>query len=281
MTLKIKNKVRLYRTLRVDLWGLYKLGYWLGSNRYTFLRKKYLRLKDKFPSLRAFEKASKFKIFYLVNKKYFCLFKFKRISRIFYKKFLDYLELKELLEKRYIYRTDIREPFHKFRRFNKRFVSIRAVRFFYLTLTYRQFNKMADKAQIKDGFFESNFILALEGRLISFLYRTGFVFNMFDSLYLVKNSFVTLNRKVINYPNAVAKPFDILSFHPFIKRKILFDLLCRRIIVGSDLRLIRWSKFLFISTFFLFSYIYRGPFETDLIMPHKYLNIYRATKFAC
>ena len=96
------------------------------------------------------------------------------------------------MQKRFIYRIDVIKPRRKRRFIKKRFLTLRIVKLFYLTLTYKDFNKIAFNSSKKDGSFENHFFLALEGRLISFLYRTSFVSNMFESLHYVKNSFITL-----------------------------------------------------------------------------------------
>jgi ribosomal protein S4 len=81
------------------------------------------------------------------------------------------------------------------KRFKKRFTSLRLVKLYYLTLVYKQFKKVARTARKKDGFFEGHYCLALEGRLIAFLYRTGFVASLFESLAYTKNALLTVNHK--------------------------------------------------------------------------------------
>src|ERR1700733_11532047 len=105
------------------------------------------------------------------------------------------------MQKRFIYRIDVVKPRRKRRFIKKRFLTLRIVKLFYLTLTYKNFNKIAFISSKKDGSFENHFFLALEGRLISFLYRTAFVSNMFESLYYIKHSFITLNKRIFNFVN--------------------------------------------------------------------------------
>ena len=118
--------------------------------------------------------------------------KFKRITKIFLKWYHERQKRRKQMQKRFIYRIDVIKPRRKRRFIKKRFLTLRIVKLFYLTLTYKDFNKIAFNSSKKDGSFENHFFLALEGRLISFLYRTSFVSNMFESLHYVKNSFITL-----------------------------------------------------------------------------------------
>lgn len=180
MVLTLKHKIRYYRKFGVDIWGLSKLS--LAKSRTSTKQFKHV--------FRIFSKKSKARL----------------------------LRLKET-QRRYIYQVDVERPLKPRKFLKKRFASLRLVKLFFLTLTYKQFNKMARRARTKDGFFGDHFLCALEGRLISLLYRTSFVSNMFESLFYIKNSFVTLNRKVVSYTNSVASLFAIISFHPLIKKK--------------------------------------------------------------
>jgi hypothetical protein len=100
---------------------------------------------------------------------------YKRVTKFFYKIFLERLKYREARFKRFSYRLDIIAPRRRFRFLKKRFISLRVVKLFYLTLTYKQFKRLARIASKKDGLFEKQFCLLLEGRLISFLYRTLFL----------------------------------------------------------------------------------------------------------
>jgi hypothetical protein len=52
---------------------------------------------------------------------------------------------------------------------------------------------MARKAKRQSGLFEMNYILALECRIVNFLYRVGVVDSFFESIYIIKAGFVTKN----------------------------------------------------------------------------------------
>jgi hypothetical protein len=54
--------------------------------------------------------------------------------------------------------------------------------------TYRQLKQKAKKAKRTDGLFEQNYMLLIECKLPSFIYRSSFFPNMFDSIYFVKKS---------------------------------------------------------------------------------------------
>jgi Na+-transporting NADH:ubiquinone oxidoreductase subunit NqrE len=106
-------------------------------------------------------------------------------------------------------------------------------------------------------------LLALEGRLLSMLYRTSFVSNMFESLFFVKNSFITLNKKVHSYSNQQVNLYTILSFHPIIKNRIYFSLAER--LIKNKRSLFNPPKYFFISYWFLFAYMFKAPQQKKLV----------------
>lgn len=86
---------------------------------------------------------------------------------------------------------------------------------------------MARGARKKDGYFEGHYCLALEGRLITFVYRSGFVCTMFEALRAVKRHYVTVNKRLLTYANQKVKLYQLLGIHPSVKKRIYFDLLVR------------------------------------------------------
>jgi hypothetical protein len=204
--------------------------------------------------------------------------KFKRITKIFLKWYIERQLRRKQMFQRFIYRIDVVRPRRKYRYIKKRFLTLRIVKLFYLTLTYKNFNKIAFIASKKDGSFANHFFLALEGRLICFLYRTTFVSNMFESLRYVKSSFVTLNKKIFNFVNQPVSLFVILSFHPSIKKKVYYDF-CRRIVFEKR-SLFNPPNYLFVSYWFLFAFMLKMPLERNFVKTTKSLDYFRATGFA-
>lgn len=149
--------------------------------------------------------------------------RYRRVTKFFLKSYLERKERRKQLSKRFIYRIDIIRPRKWFKPLKDKFLTLRMVKIFYLTLKYKHFKNMAIASVKKDGSFENHFFLALEGRLLSFLYRTGFASNMFESLYYIKNGFVTLDKKIVTYPNNFVNIYTILSFHPYLKKRIYFN----------------------------------------------------------
>lgn len=202
---------------------------------------------------------------------------YKRVTKFFFRMRQKARDLWKFYRMRYVYRLDVALPKGRRKRMKKSFASIRLVKFFYLILTYKHFKAMARGARKKDGYFEGHYCLALEGRLITFLYRTGFVATMFEALRAVKSNFVTVNKRLISYPNQKVKLYQLLAIHPFMKKKFYFDLLVRLCIDKRSL--FNGPRYMYISHWFMFAFMYQYPYKKDLALP-KFIDIYRATGYA-
>jgi hypothetical protein len=144
---------------------------------------------------------------------------------------------------------------------NERFSSLRIIKYLFAILSYKQFRTIARKVRKKEGFVGSLYLLALEGRLINFLYRSLFSETIFESFFLIKQGYVTVNKKVITFPNAVINLYDILSFVYILKRRIYLFLAYR--LIKEDNVLFSVLGCFFTSFRFLYCYIYKAPLESD------------------
>jgi|ADGO01.1.fsa_nt_gi Ribosomal protein S4 and related proteins len=157
-----------------------------------------------------------------------------------------------------------------------RFVSIRLTKLFYLTFTYRQFRRLAFEMRRKDGYYGHNFCLALEGRLVSAIYRSSLVSNLFQSIQLVKQGYVAVNKVYQKHVNYRVKVSEFITFELLTKRIIYFCLLkrlaCRAVVFNPP-------RYMFVSYSFLFAYMKRPPSRKDLVFPVG-IDLYRATGYA-
>lgn len=153
--------------------------------------------------------------------------KYKRLNRLLLRRKQKRREIYRKSRIRYVYRLDIVELREPRRRYNRRFTSLRIVKFFYLTLKYFHFRRMARNARKKDGFFEGHYCLALEGRLLNFVYRTGFAADMFEAWAFVRQGFITLDRKTHTFSQTKVNLYEFLALHVRIKKMVYFSLLVR------------------------------------------------------
>jgi ribosomal protein S4 len=161
------------------------------------------------------------------------------------------------------------------KRLKKRFASIRIVRLYYVTLKYKHFRILAKLASQQDGFFQRNFCYHLECRLISVIYRSQVVHNIFSSIYFVKKGTILINRILVRLPNAkiAIGDFIILLLHKysFFKENIIKRLKTRGIFFSNP-------RYMFVSYKMGLISVLRYPQERDLAFPIKF-NIYRASGY--
>jgi ribosomal protein S4 len=78
--------------------------------------------------------------------------------------------------------------------------------------TLKQLKKIVKKAKKKDGLFEQNFLLIMECKLPSFIYRSSFLPNMFESIDYIKGGNLAVNKIIIPFIHFSIKIMDIVTF---------------------------------------------------------------------
>jgi hypothetical protein len=68
-----------------------------------------------------------------------------------------------------------------------RHLSFQLVRLFYIMYSYKQLNKLIKKAKRSNAVFEHAFMLSMECKLPSFVYRSSLFSNMFESISFIKS----------------------------------------------------------------------------------------------
>jgi len=229
MVLLTRNKLVYYRKFNVDIWGLFK----------SYLTLRYSKMEfKKFKAKRGFLKNFK------ISKKndWICRFFFR-------KEFWD-LKKKNSLKNAYFYRLDKIEPqiFIK-KKIVKTDIGFRLMRMFYLTLSYRKIRKIYRLARSKYGLFSSNYLLLLELRVLSLIYRCSLLKNIFESIRFIKKGNVKINKNFVFFPNKKAKFFQLIKFKGILKGYIYW-ILYRRLVRKAILSNI--PRYLFFSYQFIF-----------------------------
>jgi ribosomal protein S4 len=122
---------------------------------------------------------------------------------------------------RKVYLLTEKRPMKIYRRKYKNLYSLHLTYLFYINLRHRHFQKIAKKAKKMDGFFEENYLLLLEGRLVSVVYRSAMILNLFDSINFVKNNNVTVNGFFVSYINYIVPIMKIIGFR-IVYKGVLF-----------------------------------------------------------
>jgi ribosomal protein S4 len=123
---------------------------------------------------------------------------------------------------------------------------------------------MARKAKKKDGFFEPNYLILLEGRISSIIYRVNFSSNLFEALKVARLGVIWFNKKFRSRANFVVSLMKFVGLHFLFKGFVYYNLV-RRLIKKSVLQ--GFPKYIFMSYIFLTFFFKRLPRLKDYINP--------------
>jgi ribosomal protein S4 len=254
MVIFIKHRFCYYRRFEHDIWGLCLLDLKSSNkdkNNFFFEKKKKENNNDVMWAPKSW------------------------LLRFFFRLYSAAVERRYQRLRRYIYRIDIITHTIKRRKFNKRFVSLRIARLYFLTLKDYQFRSLFRRASKLDGNLESNYCLLLECRIMAIFYRTNFLSNIFEILQFIKAGNVYINFKKATYVNSsVTNIARITCSSNSIKR--LRSNLKKRL--KYQIILFNTPKFLFVSYFFFFAYLCKLPKRKDFVYPFS-LDIQRITGY--
>jgi len=216
-----KKRLFYYKHLKIDIWGLVRnnLQYKIDrvsyncnnifyeaklTERQGFIKRSYYKWnkfivyntimvlkKKKFLSYEQFIHQNRCKsIFYFYLLFNFFITTIKNLLYNIYKAF--FLNSKKIYQKRYYPTPFIYEPRIYYRVYRRpkvdaQHLSFQLVRLFYVIYSYNQLNRLIKKAKRFSGVFEHNFLLLMECKLPSFIYRSSFFSNIFESISFIKS----------------------------------------------------------------------------------------------
>ena len=249
MILLIKHKIIIYRRYAYDIWGFCHADWrgpiWDKKNNkvkiYTYLRS---------------PKSWLVRFFFLLDEEV----ESKKFDRL----------------RRYIYRIDIITRSTHRKPQNKKFISLRLARLYFLTLADYQFRNLFKKASKLDGNLDSNYCMLIECRLLSLLYRTNLLFNFFDIIKFIKHDNIIINYKYsLNHINAIIPRNAFITFRrktEYRMKAILIKRLKRRSLLFSQ------PRFIFVSYKYFFFYLCKLPYLKDIVYPIS-MDISRLTGY--
>jgi len=226
MILLIKHKCRFYRRFELDIWGLCYVDSKANEDNKVYRKSWYI-----------------------------CFF--LRIYREKIKRFWK-------KRRRYIYRIDIIDIMRKKKKYNKRWVSLRLTRLYFLTLQNYQFRQLFYKARKLTGDLETNYCYLLECRLLPLFYRTNFLSDLFLIIGFIKHKHVFINFKPLSFVNAKVNIGSVITFRKN-KRELVYKIFRKKLYLKAILFNI--PKFLFMSYRFFFGFLLKKPKKNDLVYP--------------
>lgn len=166
----------------------------------------------------------------------------------------------------------------KFKKYKTKadFLTLRVTKLFYIIYNYRQLKNLCKKAKKQIGLFEQNYLLLMECKLPSFIYRTSFIPNMFESIDFIKASNVWINKFFISYIYYVVKPKDMIGFRVLIKGWIFWQFFKR---LRRRAFIFLFPKYIYISIIFFLIILLRAPLKKEIINPIS-IDMYRLYNYA-
>lgn len=193
----------------------------------------------------------------------------------FFKIFLRKLANMWKKYRRFVYRIDKIEFRFKRKKRNKRWLSLKITRLYFLIIQDHQFRLLFKKANKLDGNLESNYCYFLECRLFPFIYRMNFSRNLFIALEYSKVGYLYINKKLLKYPNALIPLNKII--YPRKKWRFIIK---HYIIKKARIKAILFNipRYIFVSWKFFYLYMLRKPRKKDIVYPIS-LDIQRITGY--
>lgn len=306
MSFFAKKRLSYYKDYKSDIWGLVRnnLQYKIDRTSYninnfffeakrafrqSFIKKHYYR-RNKFivlntvPRFRGrkywnyneFIHENKIKsvlYFYLL----FRFFRTKITNRLYNIYKIFFLNKRRYYQKRYYYTPFIYEPriyniVYKRLKKGALYLSLQLVRLFYIIYSYKQLKKLIKKSKRSDGALDNNFILLMECKLPSFIYRSSFFSNMFESINFIKTGNLLINYKISYNLYHTIKVMDFVTFTTYIKGFIFWTHFKR---MRRKAFLFLFPKYMFISLVFILIILIRLPLSKEIINPVA-IDMYRA-----
>lgn len=287
MILKVKHRAAYYRRFHLDIWGLLRTTVFYKPAPVEPSSVQWDRYYDRRPS-RKFQELPQVQDHWFDELRPTATatasqipwaYASRRLSRLL--EFFFYADEKRRRAqrerwRRFIYQLNLVERPQPKVSLKHRFVSLRLVKLFYVTLSYRQFRGLARHMRRRQGVFEENFLLALESRVASLIYRMTFLGNPFHCLEFIRQGHVFVSGKCVLRPNYPVALHQLLSFSGLGRRWVFHELAYR---LGRRRLLFQVPSYVVVSFFFLFGYQRRPPLRQDLVFPVA-LDFYRATGYA-
>jgi hypothetical protein len=296
MSFFAKKRLYYYKNLKMDIWGLVRnnLQYKIDKTSYncdnifyeakiterqSFIKKLYYKW-NKFIVYNSIESKNRKFLSYIefINQNrirsifYFYLFFIffrtiikNRLYKIYKVFFLD----KKNFKKRYyptpfIYEPRIYHRPYKRHKVNIQHLSFQLVRLFYIIYSYKQLHKLIKKSKRSNDVFEQKFILLMECKLPSFVYRSSFFSNMFESIDFIKSGNLWINKQEVCNLYYTIKVMDFVGFNNFVKGFIFWSFFKR---IRRKAFLFLYPKYMYISLVFFFIILIRLPRNKDIINP--------------
>ncbi len=173
--------------------------------------------------------------------------------------------------RQFIYRIDIINPDKSHKRKKWKFVSMQLVKLFYKGVNQRKIYKFSKLSSSSMGLWVDNFLLLIESRVSTILYRTNWISNILFLNQFISHGNVLINKKISLTVNDMLKPYDILRPVPAIIDKLKYNIVFR---LKNNMVFFNTPRYIFMNTRIMFACVFCNPKLKDISFP-VLLDIYR------
>ena len=171
-------------------------------------------------------------------------------------------EMRIFYRRPFIYEPRIPLTSRRKRQINVEYTTHRLLKIFCVMYSYSQLRKLVLKAKAQDGVFTHNFIILIESKLPSYLYRSSLFPTVFEGLSFVKQANVWVNKEYKPLVYYHVKLFDIVGFRPFYKSYIIWAFYKR---LRRRAFLFTFPKCMYVSLCFLFIILIKRMTMEDIV----------------
>ncbi len=173
--------------------------------------------------------------------------------------------------RQFIYRIDVINPDKTHKRRKWKFVSMQLVRLFYRGINQRKVFSFSRLASSSLGLWVNNFLLLIESRVSTILYRLNWVPNILFLKQFLGHKNVIIGFKTPLTVNHLIKPFQLINLLPVVATKVRENMIFR---LKNNLIYFNTPRYIFTNSKFMFACVYRKPDLKDIFFP-VLLDIYR------
>jgi len=173
--------------------------------------------------------------------------------------------------RQFIYRIDIINPDKSHKRKKWKFVSMQLVRLFYKGINQRRVYKFSKLSSASSGLWVNNFLLLIESRISTLLYRINWVSNILFLNQFITHGNVLVNTKAPLTVNFMVKPFQLIRLLPKVAVKLRLNLIFR---LKNNMVYFNTPRYVFLNSKIMFACTFCTPNLKDISFP-VLLDIYR------
>ena len=173
--------------------------------------------------------------------------------------------------RQFIYRIDIINPDKSHKRKKWKFVSMQLVRLFYKGINQRRVYKFSQLSSSSSGLWVNNFLLLIESRISTLLYRINWISNILFLNQFITHGNVLVNTKTPLTVNFMVKPFQLIRLLPAAVIKLRSNFIFR---LKNNMVYFNTPRYIFLNSKVMFACTFRTPNLKDISFP-VLLDIYR------